>query len=451
MSLTSAKKVDTNKYELEISIEAKDFQEAVLKEFRKQSKNIQVPGFRKGKAPRPIIEKVYGREVFWDDAVNSLFPKVYESAVEEAGINPVDKPSAEVKEIGEDGAKLLVSVVVTPEISLGVYKGIKAEKIVRAAAGSDVDEEIARVQERNARLVPIDDRPAEAGDTLNIDYQEYDGSDGKLEETEQGGERGRELVLDGADDNYKKIKEKLTGHGVGDEFEFAGTKDRDEDFEKAKFVTRVKINSISRKELPELDDDFAKDVSEFDTFEEYKESVRKEIQERYDRESRNRFEQELDRLLAEQVGGEIPEVMYETEVDGIVERFAENVKQRFKIDFETYMSYLGLEKEKLRQDYRPQAEINVKTRLALDKIAEIEQIEASEDEIEEEYKNAAEGYNVKVEAVKNAIPVKDIEKGIKRNKAIKIIVDSAEPVEISYDDYMERLARAETVNSDEEL
>ena len=446
MSLTSAKKIETNKYELEVSVGENDFNQAIERVYRKAVKNIQIPGFRKGKTPRPIIERMYGKEFFWEDAVNELYPKFYQEAVIEAGIEPVDRADVEITDVDGQGFTFVAKVTVKPEVEVGQYKGLKAEKVDAKAGDAEVDAEISRLRERNARMVPVEGRNAENGDTANIDFEGF--KDGVAFDGGQGA--GFDLSL-GSGQFIPGFEEQVVGRAVGDEFDINVTFPEDyqvEDLKGQPVVFKVKVNGLTQKELPELDDEFAKDVSEFDTLEELKSDILKKLQEQLDSTAQQDFEDALITQVIDGMSGDIPEVMYESRIDNMVHDFGHRLEHQ-GMNLDLYLQYTNMEMESFRKTFREQAERQTKIRLALEKIAELENIAPSEEDLEEEYKKMAEGYNLNVDEVKNYIPAQDLMKDIAVNKAIDLVRDSAEVDLISPEEAEAKMkAEAEKAGTD---
>lgn len=422
MGLNSTNKIETNKYELEVSVDKDSFQKAVERVYRKNIGRMNVPGFRRGKAPRAYVEKIYGEGVFYEDAVNSLYPSAYEAAVKESGIEPVDKADVEIVKIGEDGFTFKAKVTTKPEVELGEYKGLKAVKKIKKASDADVDAEVARVRERNARVITVEDRPANDGDLVVIDF------DGSIDGVPFSGGKGEKQNLTlGSGQFIPGFEEQIVGHSTGDEFDVNVKFPDDYNAKEVAgkdAVFKVKLHEIKFRELPELDDEFAKDVSEFDTLDDYKNDVRKHIQDKYD----DSAAEEVENSLMEQVIGamtsEIPEVMYDNATDGFVNDFGYRLQSQ-GISLESYLKYTGSNMDDFRKGFREQAEKQVKMRLALEKIAELEAIEPTEEDVEAEYKKIAERYSMEIDKVKTAVSSEDLKKDIKSTKALETVKNSA--------------------------
>lgn len=423
MGLNSSNKTAANTYELEISVDKDKFAEAVDKAFRKNAKRINVPGFRKGKAPRSIIEKLYGEGVFYEDAVNSLYPEAYESAVKEAGIEPVDRADVEVVKIGkEDGLVFKAKVTVKPEVEVGEYKGLKAVKKIYKTTDDDVEHELSHIRERNARIISVDDRAVQKGDIAVIDFEGF--LDGVAFE---GGKAEKHELEIGSESFIPGFEEQIVGHNIGEEFDINVTFPENYHSEKLAgkpVVFKIKLHEIKMRELPDLDDEFAKDVSEFDTLDEYKADIKKHIQEMKDNRSNSDVEDALIDQVISGMKAEIPEVMYEHAIDNMVNDFDYRLQMQ-GMNVKTYLQYAGMEMEDFRKTFREQAERQVKIRLALEKIAELEKFEATEEDIESECKNLAERYGVDADKVKKLLKEEDLKKDIVINKAIDFIRDNA--------------------------
>jgi trigger factor len=428
MSLTSAVKKETNIYELEVAVDGEALKAASDKVFKRRAKDINVPGFRKGKAPRRLIEQMYGEGVFLEDAVNELYPEAYSAAVEEAGIEPVSRAEVEVLSIDKnEGFTFKATVTVKPEVTVKDYKGIEAVKSVYSVADEDVDREIGRMRERNARIITIEDRPAQDGDNVVIDYEGF--VDGVAFDGGKG--EGQQLTL-GSHNFIDTYEEQIVGHNPGDEFDVNVTFPEEYHAEELKgkpATFKVKLLEIKGKELPELDDEFAKDVSEFDTLDELKTDVLGKLSQAAEKQTNEEFENKLIDQVIEGLEGEIPAVMYENRVDEIVRDFEYRLQSQ-GMNVELYLQYTGMDREAFRGTFREQAEKQVKIRLALDKIAEVENIQPTEEEIAKEYQRLSEAYQMEVEKLKPILPEKDVLSELKSNKAIDLIRDSAKAIEV---------------------
>lgn len=422
MSLTASKKIDTNVMELEINVPAEEFKAAVDRSYRKNAPSITIPGFRKGKAPRHMIEKMYGEGVFFEDAVNELYPAAYEAAAKEAGITPVDRADIEILEVSKDGFTFKATVTVKPEVEVENYKGIEAEKAEYTVTDEDVDAEIGKLQRRAGAMIAVEDRPAQMGDNVVFDFEGF--IDGVAFE----GGKGEEFPLTlGSNQFIPGFEEQIAGHNVGEEFDVNVSFPENYHVDELKgkpAVFKCKIHQIKAIELPELDDEFAKDVSEFETLDALKADLKSKLQEKKDLEANDEFENKLVDAVVAGLKGEIPACMYERKIDEMVSDFAYRLQMQ-GLNLETYMQYTGSTIESFRETFKEQAERQVKTRLALEKIAELENLTATEEEMEEQFKKAAEVYSMELEKIKELLPAEEIAKDIAVNKAIDFVRDNA--------------------------
>lgn len=422
MSLKSSNKVETNTWQLEIAIDGEAFEAAVNKAYLKQRKNITVHGFRKGKAPRSFIEKMYGEGVFYEDALEILYPDAVEEAVKEAGLEIVDAPfDLEVPEMGKDGVVLKLKVTVKPEIELGEYKGLKATKKSCKVSADEVKAEISRMLEQNARMVTVDDRAAKKDDITVIDFEGF--VDG--EAFEGGKAEGYELTL-GSGQFIPGFEEQIIGHKTGEEFDVnvKFPKDYHEGLADKDAVFKIKLHEIKVKELPALDDEFVKDVSDKDTVDELKKSIKSDLEKSKKADADNTVNNTLMEMVADGVKAEIPQAMIEKKIDSDVDEFVYRLQMQ-GLDLKTYLQYTGMDMEKFREGYKDSAEKQVKLDLAIEKIVELEKITVSEDELEAEYKKFAEAYNMDIEAVKKAVSAEGLTKELQSRKAMDFIVDNA--------------------------
>lgn len=422
MMLKSAEKTGTNEFTLELSISAEAFEAAINKVYNKEKGNIAIPGFRKGKAPRAIIEKRYGEGVFYDDALELAFPAAYEAAVEEAGIEPVDNPfDFDIKEIGKNGVELVCKVTVKPEITIEGYKGLTATRIPTEVTDEEVDAEIQKKLEQNARIVPVEDRAVENGDIAVIDFEGF--VDGEAFE----GGKAEEYELEiGSGSFIPGFEDQIIGHNIGEEFDVNVNfpEDYAETLAGKAAVFKIKLHAVKTKELPVLDDEFVKDVSEFDTLDELKADIRKTLEEQKKTASDRNFDNEIFDKLAELVVGEIPEAMVARAVDNMISEFKYNVESQ-GIPFEQYLAYLGMSVDSIKETYKDRAEKEVKIELALEKIAELEGIEVTDEDVEAEFTAMSEKYSVDIETVKKAVMADTVKKELKARKATQVVLESA--------------------------
>ncbi|MDD6094331.1 MAG: trigger factor, partial [Clostridia bacterium] len=422
MSLNSSKLIDKNLYELKIGIDAETFGAAVNSVYKRQAKNITVPGFRKGKAPRSIIEKMYGKGVFYEDAINALIPDAYESALKESGIDAVGQPEFDVESVDENGVVLVAKVYVKPEVKIEGYKGIEVTRKVERTTAAEVKAEIDRVRDRNSRMIDVEDRAAKTGDTANIDYEGF--VDGVAFDGGKG--EGYDLIL-GSGQFIPGFEDQIVGHNIGDEFDVVVTFPADyhaEELAGKEATFKTKLNGLKLKELPAADDEFARDVSDFDTFAEYEADVKAKIKKRKEDAADSEVEGQLIDALMEKLDADIPEVMFAAETENFVRDYDTRLRMQ-GLDLKTYFQYTGMTLDSLREQLRPQAEKQVKTRLALEKIAELEAVAVSDDEVEAEYTRLAEAYGMEADKIKETVAAEDIAADLKVKKAVDLVKAAA--------------------------
>ncbi|MBR2411843.1 MAG: trigger factor [Clostridia bacterium] len=420
--LKSCEKTGTNEFTVALSIPGDVFEKAINTAYNKEKGKINLPGFRKGKAPRSMIEKVYGEGVFYDDALDIAFPEVYEAAITEAGIEPVDNPfDFDIKEIGKNGVELVCKVTVKPEITIDGYKGLSAVKAPVEVTDEEVDADIQRKLEQNARIISVENKAVENGNIAVIDFEGFtDGvafDGGKAEEYEL--EIGSGSFIPG-------FEEQIIGHNIGDEFDVNVTfpEEYAENLAGKPAVFKIKLHAIKAKELPALDDDFVKDVSEFDTLDEYKADIRKTLEESKQKSSESAFKNDIYDKLSELVTEEIPEAMVNRTVDNMVSEFKYNVESQ-GLPFEQYLGYLGMTVDSVKETYKDRALKDVKIELALEKIAELEGVEVTDEDVDAEMTAMAEKYGVDLEVVKKAVLPETVKKELKARKADEIIFANA--------------------------
>ncbi len=429
MSLKASNKVDTNRYEVEIVIDGETFRGAIQKVYNRDKKKINVPGFRKGKAPMGIIEKYYGEGVFFEDALNLLYSDAIDEAAEAAGLTIIeDEMKFDLVSISkEDGVDFKVTFTTKPEVEVAEYKGLAAEKLICEVTDDEVKDELNRLADRNSRMVEVTDRAAEMGDTTVIDFEGFVG-----ETAFDGGKgEGYSLAL-GSGQFIPGFEEQIVGHNAGDEFDVNVTFPKEygaEELAGKDATFKVKLHEIKKKELPELDDEFAKDVSEFDTLDELKADIKAKTLERKTKSADDAVENQLIDKLIEGLKGEIPEAMYRARVEQSVKDFDYRLQMQ-GMNLETYMQYTGGNLDVLKENFRPQAERQVKVRLALEKIVELEKIEPTAEELDKEYSVMAETYSMPVEQIKAAVPEKDIAADIAVQKAMAVVKDNAKITEV---------------------
>jgi trigger factor len=423
MSLKSSSKVGTNRYQLEVAVDADVFEKAVDEAYHRENKKIMIPGFRKGKAPRAFVEKYYGEKVFYDDAINAVYPDAMQQAVEEAKLEMIeDKIDFDLVSAGKDGLVFKATITTKPEVEIEDYKGIAATKKPVVVTDADVEAEVEKVRERNSRMVTVEDRTAQDGDIAVIDFE------GSVDGVPFEGGKGENYSLTlGAGQFIPGFEEQVVGHKTGEEFDISVK--FPEDYQAKELagkdsVFHIHLHEIKMKELPTADDDFVKDVSEFNTLEEYRADIRAKLTEAKERESKDDVENQLIDKLAENLKAEIPPAMFENRIDEDVREFGYRLQSQ-GLNLETYMKYTGQDEQAIRGQFRGQAERQVKVRLALEKIVELEKIHPSEEDIENEYKKLAENYKMDADKVKNVIPEKDLVKDIAVEKAVDFVRDNA--------------------------
>lgn len=421
MSLNTSNKTKENTYELEVSVDAETFAKACNKAYKKQVKNINVPGFRKGKAPKAMIEKRYGESVFYEDAIEDCYPKALDAAIKEADLNIIAIDKIEDVDVSKDGFTFKATVITYPEIDINNYKGISVQKMSTRVTKKLIDEEIEAVRDRNSRMVTIEDGAVEDGDMVVIDFEGL--KDGVAFE---GGKAENYNLKIGSGNFIPGFEEQIIGHKTGEEFTITVKFPEDyqaEELKGADAEFKINLHEIKRKELPELDDEFVKDVSEKETLEEYKEEIKETVKKRLEDEQKKDIEDQAIAALCEAVEGEIPEQMYENAVNEIIQEIDMRLRSQ-GMDFNTYMKYMGATPEIIKDMYKPDAEKRVKLRLALEKIAEKENLEVSAEDLEAEYTRLADMYKMKVEEVKKAISDENLSADLKTQKAMDLVIDS---------------------------
>ena len=423
MNLKATNKTETNKYELEIEISAEDFNKAIDEVYKSEGKKMTIPGFRKGKAPKAFIEKYYGESVFFEGALDKLYRPALMDAVEASGLEIISIGQADITAVSkEDGVQMKVTVVVKPEITIEGYKGIEATKKKVEVTDADDSGELTKVQDRNSRMVTVDNRAALTGDTTVIDFEGF--CDGVAFDGGKG--ENFELSL-GSGQFIPGFEDQIVGHEVGEEFEINVKFPEEYQAEnlKGKDATfKIKLHEIKRKELPVLDDEFAKDVSEFDTLDAYKDSIREKLQSDREKAAESDVENQIVEALIEKVQGEIPDEMYENEVEESINSFAYRLQSQ-GLNLETYLKYTGMDTEALKAQFKPQSEKQVKVRLALEKIAELENLEPTEEEVEAEFEKLAKTYEMEVDKIKNIVAEAQVKADLKNQKAVDFVKANA--------------------------
>ncbi len=426
MKLIKNEQTDKNVVKLTIEVDKEAFEKALEKAYKKNVKQIALPGFRKGKAPRKLIEKYYGEAVFYEDAVNFVCPDAYEYAVKEAGITPVDRPEIDIEEIGS-GKNLVLTAEVTvkPEVELGEYKGVKAVKTVYETKDEDVENQLKAVAEKNARMITIEDRAVKMGDITVIDFEgfvdgvAFEGGKGLGHTLEIGSGQfipGFEEQLVGAELNAEKeINVKFP-----EEYHAEELKGKDATF-------KVTVKEIKEKEIPALDDDFAKDVSEFDTLEEYKNSIKETLDKSNADRTKAEFENNVVEAVCENATVDIPQCMIDNRIEDMIKDFGYRLSSQ-GMNLEQYMQITGTTADTFKEQFAPQAEAQVKSNLVLEKIAEVEGIEVSEADVEAELSKMAEMYGMELDKIKTLMGENEqesIKEDLKIKKAVEFLAENA--------------------------
>ena len=425
MNLISCEKLEKSMVELQFSIDAETFKAAVNNAFKREGKKYAIPGFRKGKAPRHMIEKMYGSDIFHYDAVNDLFPEAYEAAVKEAKIDVVGRPDPEVVSMSEaDGVVLKVKVAVKPEVELGEYAGLTVTKEAKNVNEADVDAEVKRMQDRNGRLLTREGA-AENGDTVDIDFEGF--VDGKAFE---GGKAEHYSLVLGSGSFISGFEDQVVGHSAGEEFDV--NVKFPEEYGAAELAGKdatfkIKLHEVKYKELPALDDDFAKDVSEYDTLDELKDSIRNNIKTNLDKQAEQKVENDLMDQVIANMKADIPDAMVDSRIDELVQDFEYRISQQ-GLKLADYLKYMVMNIEQFRAQFKEQADKQVKMRLAMEAIVAKEGITASDEEFEEEVKRIADAYKMEADKVKSIVDAAAVKADLAINKAIDFVKEKANVV-----------------------
>ena len=425
MNLISCEKLEKSMVELQFSIDAETFKAAVNNAFKREGKKYAIPGFRKGKAPRHMIEKMYGSDIFHYDAVNDLFPEAYEAAVKEAKIDVVGRPDPEVVSMSEaDGVVLKVKVAVKPEVELGEYAGLTVTKEAKNVNEADVDAEVKRMQDRNGRLLTREGA-AENGDTVDIDFEGF--VDGKAFE---GGKAEHYSLVLGSGSFIPGFEDQVVGHSAGEEFDV--NVKFPEEYGAAELAGKdatfkIKLHEVKDKELPARDDDLAKDVSEYDTLDELKDSIRNNIKTNLDKQAEQKVENDLMDQVIANMKADIPDAMVDSRIDELVQDFEYRISQQ-GLKLADYLKYMGMNIEQFRAQFKEQADKQVKMRLAMEAIVAKEGITASDEEFEEEVKRIADAYKMEADKVKSIVDAAAVKADLAINKAIDFVKEKANVV-----------------------
>lgn len=422
MSFKSVSEPEKNVRVIEFGCDRKTFDEAVTAVYRRKAPKLSVPGFRPGKAPQHFIEKMYGSGIFYEDAVNDMIPALYPDALKESGLEPVSQPEFDLVELNDEGLTLSAKFYVKPEVKIDGYKGLTVKKVVNEVTDEAVDSEIKTVRERNSRSVEITDRPAKTGDTVTLDYSgSVDG------EPFEGGTAEKQPLELGSGHFIPGFEDQVAGHSIGEEFDVNVTFPEDygaKELAGKAAVFKCKINAINEKEIPELDDDFVADVSEFNTVDEYKADIRAKLEKREADRADNEAKDAIIDKLVEALDADIPAVMFDNEINAELQSYDSRLRSQ-GLNLDMYTKYTGMTLDQMKEQFRPNAERQVKLRLALEQIAAQENVEVTEADTEAEYEDIAKTYNMKVEEVKERILAEDINADLKVKKAMELVEAAA--------------------------
>lgn len=423
MSLKSSTNTKANTYELILEVNAADFDAAVEKAYQRQKKNISVPGFRKGHVTRKFAEKYFGENAFWNEAIDALCNTEIANALEETKLDIVDRPAVELVSADmNDGVVLKAILTVKPEVKIDGYKGIKAAKIVKEITDADVDAQIDSIRARNARIVSVDDRPAQLEDEVIIDFEGF--KDG---EAFEGGKAENFNLKLGSGQFIPGFEDAVVGHSVGEQFEINVTFPENYQMESLAgqpAVFKINLKEITVQQLPELDDEFVKDTSDFDTVDELKADTRKKLTETAEQRADSDFENSVFEQVISLLDAEIPECMYESRIDRFVSEFEQRLKMQ-GMELALYLQYTGMDMDSFRESHRERAVSEVKLRLALEKIAQLENCEVSDEEIENGIADIAKQNNIDADTVKRIINIDDYKTDLLVEKAAKLVRESA--------------------------
>ncbi len=442
MNVKSCEKLEKSRVELTVEVDAGEFEAAVQKAYLRERGKIRVPGFRPGKAPRKMMESMFGANVFYDEAINIAMPEAYEAAVKEQKLEPIGQPQAELVSVGKEGLVFKVTTAVYPEATLGQYKGLEAPKGRVVVLDEDIDNRLEQMANRNGRMITVEDRGVEQGDSANIDFE------GFLEGVPFDGGKGENFDLEiGSGSFVPGFEEQVVGMRVGEEKDLDITfpENYREGLAGKAVVFHVKVNGIKHKELPEIDDEFAKDVSEFDTLEELKESIRKEITEERQEAMDRAFEDALMEKVAENLTVEVPDVLVEDQAEQFVRRMRSQIQSQ-GLSFEQYLKMANTTEETVRQESMEPALRQVKVDLAIEAIVKAENLEVSDEEVAAEYEKLSGRYGMDVESLKKYMREPVIREQVLRSKAVAVVADSAtatEPEEKSEESVEEPEEKAE--------
>ena len=424
MSLVASNQIETNRNEVEVSVDGEAFKKAINAVYKRQVKNIRIPGFRPGKAPQAVIEKMYGKEVFYEDAIKRLYPKALQDAVDEAELRVVpDKIDLDVTEVSEDGFTFKAVVTTYPQVTIDGYKGLEIEAVSAEVTDEKIDEEINKARQRASSVAVVSDRAAEDGDIVVIDFEGF--VDG---EAFEGGKSENYSLTLGSGSFIPGFEEKLIGHSTGEEFSINVTFPEDYQVDElagkeAEF--KINLHEIKTRILPELNDEFVQDVSEdAETVEDYRKEIAENLSEDLKKARDNDIDEKVVEILMDKLEGEIPDAMYENKIDDMLKEFEYRLSLQ-GLDLDTYVQYTGLTRESFRDQYADEAEKRVKVRLALEKIAELENVEVTDEELQAEYEKLSENHNMDVDKIKNIIAEKDLRLDLAVGKAMDLVKENA--------------------------
>ncbi len=423
MIINSNEKIYINMSELTVQIDAATFEKAVEAAYQYEKKNISLPGFRKGKVPRKMCERTFGENVFYEQAINLVLNTEMFQVITEAGIELVDQPKVELLSVSkEEGAELKITCVTKPEINIADYKGMTAAKDVHEVTDEDVDAQVKSMLQRNARVVPVEDRAAAMGDEVRLNFEGFFG-----EEAFEGG-KGEDFQLKlGSGQFIPGFEEQVAGHNVGEDFDVVVT--FPEEYQMTEYAGKeatfkCSINAITCEELPELDDEFVKDASSFETVDELKADIRAKLQQSAENSAQSAFENALIEKLIAKVQDPIPHCMFEHRADTLMNSFANQLKQN-GLDMDLYLQYTGMDADSMKATYLERAENEVKIRLALEKIANLENLEVSEDELKTELERLAGESGLPVEEVMARVPMDELKTDMLVTKAMDLVKETA--------------------------
>lgn len=426
MEIISQNNTATNTTAIEFSFTAEEFENAISAAYNKRKKSITVPGFRKGKAPRKVIEAQYGESVFYDDAVNSLYNQNIVAVIDKTGLDVVDVENTEVVEVSkENGVKFKADIITKPVVEISDYKGLEVKKTTKTVDDAAVDAEIDKIRNRNARSISVEDRAAQIGDTAVIDFE------GFLDGVAFEGGKGEKFPLElGSGSFIPGFEEQVAGKNIGEDFDVNVTFPEHyqaENLAGKPAVFKCKLHEIKGKELPNVDDEFVKDVSEFDTLDEYKADIKSKLEKAAADEASTNLDNALVDAVIGKMKAEVPQVMYQRRIDEIVREWS----ARNRISVEDYLKYTGVTMDQFRANFTEVAKRQVDLRLALEKIADLENITVSDEDVEKEYADMAEQYKMEADKIKAAVPADAIKNDLKIEKALDLVRDSAKIEEVT--------------------